>query len=98
MTLGEIERAIESKRRVIEAEDKKRASFDHTLADLIGWSVSRVHNSKNSMPTLAEAYPALFNAAAEEEELQERKDEVSAIRFRQFATFHNEKCKGGAAK
>lgn len=43
------------------------------------------------MPTLSEAYPSLFDREAEEERMQETKDELSAIRFKQFAQTYNKK-------
>ena len=94
MTFAEINRAIASKQR----QEKRQASFDYILADLIGRSVSRIYNSTNKMPALYEAYPSLFDKEAEEEKIQEQKDEVSAIRFRQFARSYNEKFKGGGQK
>lgn len=87
MTFAEVERAIASKRR----QEQRRASFDYILADLIGRSVARVHNSSNTMPTLAEAYPTLFDKQAEEEEIQAQKDKLSVLRFKQFAQSYNKK-------
>lgn len=87
MTFAEIERALASKRR----QEQRRASFDYILADLIGRSVARVHNSSNTMPTLAEAYPTLFDRQAEEEEIQAQKDKLSVLRFKQFAQSYNKK-------
>ena len=89
MTFAEIERAIASKRR----QEQRRASFDYILADLIGRSVARVHNSSNTMPTLAEAYPTLFDKQAEEEEIQAQRDKLSVLRFKQFAQSYNKKYK-----
>lgn len=91
MTLAEIERVIDSKRRMIEIHDKKQASFDYILADLIGRSVARVYNSSNKMPSVAEAYPGLFDKEEEQEQIQEKKDELSALRFKLFAQAHNQK-------
>lgn len=87
MTFAEIERALASKKR----QEQRRASFDYILADLIGRSVARVHNSSNTMPTLAEAYPSLFDKQAEEEEIQAQKDKLSVLRFKQFAQSYNKK-------
>lgn len=93
MTLPEVLRAVESRKRVQEAEAKERATFDYILADLIGRSVARIHSSANHYPTLAEAYPDLFNSAEVEETVQARKDELSALRFKQFVNAHNNKFK-----
>ena len=93
MTLAEVERAIESKKRVILANQKSQAMFDYTLALLIGRSVSRIFNSKNEMPTIAAAYPSLFESEENEEEKIKKMDELSAIRFRLFAQSINKKFK-----
>ena len=93
MTLAEVERAVKSRKRIQEIEAKERATYDYILADLIGRSVARIHSSANHYPTLAEAYPDLFNSAEVEAEVQARKDELSALRFKQFVNTHNNKIK-----
>ena len=62
MTIDELIRLMESKRRVYELKLKEKANFDYTLADLIGRSVARVYNSSNHMPDISEAYPSLFSS------------------------------------
>lgn len=89
MTFAEINRFIASAKR----KEQRKASFDYILADLIGHSVARVHNSANRMPTLSEAYPTLFDKEEEEEKIQEQKDKLSAARFKQFAQSYNKKLK-----
>lgn len=89
MTIAELNRAVESKKRVQMRQAQERASFDYILADLIGRSVGRIYNSSNKLPTLAEVYPSLFDAEAEQEAIQEKKDELSALRFKQFAESFN---------
>ena len=80
-------RALESKVRMLKVQERKQAISDYILADLIGISVSRVHNSRNKMPSIYEVYPTLFEAP---EEVEEQRMELSAIRFKQFAqTFNN---------
>ena len=95
MTIVEIERAINSKRRVKKIEAKEKASFDYILADLIGKSVSRIYNSSNKIPQITEAYPSLFASQEVEEQRAAKRDELSALRFRQFANAHNKKYMGG---
>ena len=90
MSIAEIERAIKAKKKA----EQRKASFDYVLADLIGRSVARAYNSENTMPTLAEAYPTLFDRQEEERALQQTQDELSALRFKQFANSLNRK-KGG---
>jgi hypothetical protein len=91
MSFAEIDRYIESQKRIKERADKEKASFDYILADLIGRSIARVYNSSNKMPTIAEAYPSIFTAEEVEEKQQEKKQELSVLRFKQFAQLHNTK-------
>ena len=93
MTLAEATRAIESKKRIQRQQAQEKASFDYILADLIGRSVARLHSSSNRMPQIAEAYPSLFEAEEIENKIQEKKDELSVLRFKQFAQNHNNKYK-----
>ena len=85
MTLAEAIRAVESRKRVLKAEAQEKASFDYILADLIGRSISRIHSAANKMPPLYTMYPSLFDAEILEEQQQQKKDELSAMRFKQFA-------------
>ena len=96
MTISELTRLTESRRRVMEIEAREKATYDYILADLIGRSIARVHSSANRYPTLAEAYPSLFSAQEEAEEMQAKKDELSALRFKQFAQAYNKKFKEAA--
>jgi len=89
MTLAEAIRAVESRKRVMKAEAQQKASFDYILADLVGRSISRIHSSSNKMPPLYAVYPSLFDAEILEEQQQQKKDELSAMRFRQFAKAYN---------
>ena len=98
MTIGELQRAFESKVRVQKIEAQERASFDYILSDNIGRSVAKIYGSANKMPTLSEAYPSLFDKAQEQEELQRKQDELSALRFKLFANSFNKRFKGGAKK
>lgn len=93
MTLAELIRLVESKKRVQLLQAKEKALYDYTLADLIGRSVARVYSSANNYPTIADAYPSLFSAEEVEEEIQTRKDELSALRFKQFAQSYNKQFK-----
>lgn len=95
MTIAELKRAIDSKKRIQLQDSKQKAIYDYTLADLIGRSIARVHSSANRFPSIAEAYPSLFTSEEVEEEVQAKKDELSALRFKQFAQSYNKKYKGG---
>lgn len=91
MTIAELERAIESKRRLLKVKAQEQASYDYILADLIGRSLGRFYSSSNKMPDITEAYPSLFNTPEIEEKKQEKLAEISAIRFKKFAQSHNKK-------
>jgi hypothetical protein len=93
MTLGEVERAFKSKKRVQEAHEKEKAIYDYILADMIGRSMARIQSSANKMPEISEAYPWLFDTQEMQEKKQEKKDELSALRFKLFAQSHNKKFK-----
>lgn len=89
--MAEIKRAIESKMRVEQKRQQERASFDYILADLIGRSVARIYSSSNKMPEISAVYPTLFDSEEIQEKKQEKKDELSALRFKQFAQAYNKK-------
>lgn len=89
MTLAELERAIDSKRRIQKLEAQEKASYDYILADLIGKSVSRIYSSSSTMPEISDVYPTLFDSKEIEEKKREKQAELSALRFKQFATSFN---------
>lgn len=91
MTFGEIERAIESYSKMREQEERLRATYDYIQADLIGRSIARIYNSANKMPSLSDAYPALFNKEEEQAQIQAKRDELSALRFQLFAQSFNKR-------
>lgn len=91
MTFAEIDRAIESKKRMDKLQAQEKAYYDYTLADLIGRSISRLYTASAKMPSIEEAYPTLFNAVEIANRQQAKKDELSAIRFKQFATSYNKR-------
>jgi hypothetical protein len=87
MTIAEIERAITAHKEM----EKRKATFDYVLADLIGRSVARIYNSENKLPTLAEAYPTLFETQEDDEARQRAQGELTALKFIQFAETFNKK-------
>lgn len=91
MTIAEVIRAIESKKRQQKAEAQEKAVFDYILADMIGRSVSRIYSSSNHMPQLNEVYSTLFDSEEIEAQQQAKRDELSALRFKQFAQSFNKK-------
>jgi hypothetical protein len=91
MTLAELTRLLDSKRRMQKLQAQERASYDYILADLIGRSIARVYNSSNTMPEISAAYPTLFDGEEIREQKAQKQAELSALRFRQFAQAHNKK-------
>ena len=91
MTLAEVIRAIESKKRQQKLQAQERASYDYILASLITKGVSIVLGSKESFPQIQEAYPKLFDDLQEirEEEIQKKKIDLSVIRLKQFTQSWN---------
>ena len=94
MTYAELNRAFKSYERRKRNEAQERASFDYILSALIGRNVARYFNSME-MPSIQEVYPNLFDNAdaiqKKQEEIQEKKNELSALRFKQFANAFNKR-------
>lgn len=93
MTIAEINRYIDAKRKAQKEELQIRATYDYKLADLIGRSIARIHSSSNTMPSIATVYPGLFDQDELDKQIQEKKNELSTIRFKQFAQAFNSKFK-----
>ena len=94
MTLAELDRYVESQKRLVKYKAREKATFDYILATSIGLAVGRSFSgSDEDFPEIHEIYPSLFDGKDREAEKQERKDELSALRFKQFANFHNDKYK-----
>ena len=51
------------------------------------------YNSNNKIPEISYFYPNLFDSEEIEEKKQERKDELSVLRFKHFADSYNKKYK-----
>ena len=96
MTLAELTRAFLSHNREAKRKAQEKASFDYALADLIGRSVGRLYNKNASMPEISEMYPTLFDSQAILQKKQEKKAELSVLRFKQFAQSYNQKYKEAA--
>lgn len=79
--------------RVKRLEDQEKATYDYIQATLIIKGVGIALGSKEEFPAVEEAYPGVFNNLTEkkQDELQQKKDELSALRFRQFAQSYNKK-------
>lgn len=75
-------------------EEKRQAVYNYILADLIGYSVSRIHNKNNKMPTLAETYPSLFDTEEEQEKQEQNQMKRFKAQLKQFTQSHNKKLGG----
>jgi hypothetical protein len=91
MSLAELYRAVKSKQRVKLQQQKERAAFDYILADLIGRSVARLYSSNAKLPEITEVYSGLFDTQELREKRQKQVEELSALRFKQFAQAYNKK-------
>lgn len=98
MTLAELIRAIESKKRIHKEQLREKAVQDYILGDLIGKSIARIYNSSATYPQIYEVYKDLFDSEELEEQRQEQLDTLSALRFRQFANHFNKNFNGEVAK
>ena len=98
MTIGEVERALQSKRKVESIKAKEKATYDYILADLIGRSIGRLYSSTAKIPPIEEAYPTIFDVKELEEQRTAKQDELSVLRFKLFADAHNKKFKDKGAK
>lgn len=98
MTLAEAIRAIESKKRQQKAAAQEKAALDYIHADLVGRSIARIYSSSNHMPQLNEVYPSLFDSEEIKAQQEQKKMELSAIRFKAFAQSFNNRFKGGEVK
>ncbi len=98
MSLAEVIRAVESYKRRQKAEERTKAAFDYILADAIGQSVARLYSSSNRMPYLYELYPSLYESEEIKQQQEAKKNELSVLRFKQYAQAHNNKYKGATVK
>ncbi len=93
MTVAEIERYVESRKRVRKIEAQERASYDYIHADLVGRSIARIYSSSATYPDIHDVYPTIFGSKESEEKRQEQRDNASAIRFKLFAQSYNKRFK-----
>lgn len=93
MTLAEIIRYIESQKRKQLIQAREKASFDYIHAELVGRSIARIYSNSARYPAIEEAYPSLFSTEEIQQQKQDKKDELSVIRFKQFANSFNKRFK-----
>lgn len=92
MTVGELDRYVSSRQRQEKHKLKERATMDYTLALLIGRAV-KGSDEEHPFPELYEVYPELFleEAKVKEQTEADKRTQLSAIRFIQFAESFNSK-------
>lgn len=94
MTIGELSRAVRSKLRVRKLEAQEKATYDYTLAQMIGRACGMAFGTiKTEFPEISGVYPTLFDSEEIKQKKQERQAELSALRFKQFADSFNQKFK-----
>lgn len=95
MTPGEVSRSINARNKVRRIEAQEKASADYILAVLITKGVGIVLGDKSDFPKIQDVYPQLFDEIVEKQEdkIQQRKIELSTLRFKQFAQSYNSKFK-----
>ena len=95
MTFAEIHREVDSKIRVKKLETQERATYDYILAKLITKGVSIALGDKGEYPAIEEIYPGVFDDVVEERkaQMEEQKQNLSALRFKQFALTYNSNLK-----
>ena len=91
MTIAELNRKLESYRRLEKIRAKEKATFDYSLATLIGRAFGA--SEQHPFPDIFTAYPAIFEDEIKkaEEDYSARQAELAKIRFLQFAESHNRK-------
>ena len=100
MTIAEVSRAITAYNKRRHIEEQQHAAYDYKLASLLTSNISVLLTGKGSMPTLYEAYPDIFEDIIESqrEEMEQKKKELSVLRFKQFAQSYNDRFNRGGAK
>lgn len=92
MTIAELTRFMKSKLRVKKNETREKATFDYTLAQLIGKACGLAFGTiKSEFPEISQVYPTLFDSEEIKQKKQERQAELSALRFKQFAESFNQR-------
>jgi len=93
MTIAEAERAIKAYNKRQRKAEQRQASYDYILVNTLSKNISVILSGKGQAPTLQEAYPNLFTELLEDQEqkIADKKAELSALRFKQFAQSYNKK-------
>lgn len=99
MTLAELYRALKSKARIAQAQAQERATFDYINARHLAQCIGAMFSKDAKLPELKEVYPSLFEPIEDTKAKQDNKKmELSSIRFKQFAQSFNARFKEVASK
>lgn len=93
MTIAELGRSIASYQRRQKQQAQERAAYDYILAGLTARNIASMFSEDATIPALEEVYSGLFEDKAQTkiEEKQKLKAELSVLRFKEFANYHNRK-------
>ena len=89
MTFAELDRMVASKQRMEKFKAREKAVYDYIHASLIGKAFASCMDNKAKFPEVYEAYPSLFNDEEFKAQREEINNQLSALRFKQFASSHN---------
>ena len=93
MTFAELDRVVASRRRTDKIKAKEQATHNYLLAMMIGRAFASSMDNKATFPEIHEIYPSLFNKEDQEIKKQEKSNQLSALRFKQFALSYNKRFK-----
>ena len=93
MTFAELDRLVASKQRIEKHRAQERATYDYRHAALVGRAFAAGMDSKAKFPEIYEVYPSLFDKEERENQKKEQSNQLSALRFKQFALSYNKKYK-----
>lgn len=94
MSIGELQRKIDSFNRVNKHRLQEKATFDYIQAELIAVGFSMCFNKQARFPPIEEVYPQIFGEEDEEEvkaKKEKEKIDISVLRFLQFKEKNNTK-------
>jgi hypothetical protein len=93
MTFAELDRLVASRQRMETYRAKEKATFDYILASLIGRAFAASMDNKTTYPEIQDVYPSLFDRTEKEIQKKELSNQLSALRFKQFANSYNKRFK-----
>lgn len=94
LTFGEIVSTISAYREGENMRIRETATFNYSLANLIGLSVARLMDEKAEYPSLKKAYPTLFDDIIEDDRPVQQDWEIAKARLMQYAEANNKKERG----